>query len=220
MTNSSRTGIARKGSRRRDGSSPLLKPLPPPLINARYLDGYRIVLTYESGERGILDMKSHSWRGVFAPLKNPAVFRAFKLDDYGDTIVWPSGADLAPEYLYEQAMAPGSAMKPLSPAARRAAVMSRRRQLRAPRYKSEVSRFFTLSIEQVFDEHAPPDFRVHHDTGSAQLAIATGKLLSGSLPAWVRRHVRPWLALHRAELAANWRRAAKGQLLRPIEPLE
>jgi hypothetical protein len=194
--------------------------LPPPLIKARYLGGYRIALTYESGERGVLDLKDQAWRGVFAPLKDPAIFRAFKLDDYGDTIEWPTGADLAPEYLYERAMAPGSALKPLSPTARRAAVMSRRRQLRAPRYKSEVSRFSTLSIEQAFDEHAPPNFRVHHDTGSAQLAIATGKVLSGSLPAWVRKLVRRWLALHRAELAANWRRAAKGQPLRPIEPLE
>ena len=32
--------------------------------------------------------------------------------------------------------------------------------------------------------------------------------------------MRPWLALHRAELAANWRRVAKGQSLRQIEPLE
>ena len=198
----------------------MLKPSPPPLIKARYLNGYRIALTFESGERGVLDMKDHPWRGVFAPLKDPAVFRAFKLDDHGDTIVWPTGADLAPEYLYEQAMAPGAALKPLSRAARRAAKMSRRRDLRAPRYKSEVSRFFTLSIEQVFAEDAPPNFRVHHDSGSAQLAIATGKVLSGSLPAWVRQFVHPWLAMHRTELAANWRRAAKGQPLRPIEPLE
>jgi hypothetical protein len=198
----------------------LLRPLPPPLIKARYLNGYRIALTFETGERGVLDMKDHRWRGVFEPLRNLEVFRSFKLDDELETIVWPSGADLAPEYLYEQATAPGAALKPLSRAARRAAVMSRRRRLRAPRSRSEVSRFFTLSIEQVFDEHAPPNFHVRHDLGSAQVVIATGKTLLGSLPPWARRFVRPWLALHRAELDANWRRLQRRLPVKSIEPLE
>jgi hypothetical protein len=194
--------------------------LPPHLIKARYLDGYRIALTFETGERGVLDMKEHPWRGVFRPLKNPAVFRSFKLDDDLETIVWPTGADLAPESLYERAMAPGAALKPLSRAARQAAMLSRERRLRAPRYRSEVSRFYCLSIEQIFDAEAPPNFRVHHDEGSAQVEIASGKVLSGPLPPWARQHVRQWLGLHRAELAANWRRAKRRKRLRTIEPLD
>jgi len=85
--------------------------MPPRLTKARYLDGYRIVLTFEDGTRGILDMKDHRWRGVFEPLKKPEIFRSFKLDDELETIVWPTGADLAPEFLYEQATLPGHALR-------------------------------------------------------------------------------------------------------------
>jgi hypothetical protein len=37
---------------------------------------------------------------VFEPLKNQALFSQLKIDEELATIVWPNGADLAPEYLY------------------------------------------------------------------------------------------------------------------------
>jgi hypothetical protein len=74
----------------------------PRLTSARYVDGYRIELTFEDGKRGILDMKDELWGQVFEPLKDVELFKSFTLDDELDTIVWPTGADLAPEFLYER----------------------------------------------------------------------------------------------------------------------
>ncbi len=37
---------------------------------------------------------------LFEPLKDPARFRAFRLE--GNTVAWDNGADFAPEFLREQ----------------------------------------------------------------------------------------------------------------------
>ena len=38
---------------------------------------------------------------VFAPLREPTYFRRARLDPVAGTVVWPNGADLAPEALYD-----------------------------------------------------------------------------------------------------------------------
>jgi uncharacterized protein DUF2442 len=40
---------------------------------------------------------------VFEPLHDPEYFRLFRVDPECDTLVWPNGADIAPESLYERA---------------------------------------------------------------------------------------------------------------------
>lgn len=78
-------------------------PVTPDLVQATWLGGHRIRLEFEDGCAGILDMGDRRWRGVFEPLQDVALFRQFRLEPEWNTIVWPTGADLAPEYLYEQA---------------------------------------------------------------------------------------------------------------------
>ncbi len=76
----------------------------PKLTNAEYAGDYRIKAYFEDGTNGIIDMEQELWGEVFEPLKDLSKFQKFVLDSELKTIVWPStGADLAPEYLYEKA---------------------------------------------------------------------------------------------------------------------
>ena len=77
----------------------------PRLKSAIYLDGYKIEVSFADGITGVIDLESELWGEVFEPLKNLETFRAFKLDPELKTIVWPTGADLAPEFLYQKAAA-------------------------------------------------------------------------------------------------------------------
>ena len=38
---------------------------------------------------------------MFAPLKDVSLFKKFRVDPDLQTIVWENGADLAPDFLYE-----------------------------------------------------------------------------------------------------------------------
>ena len=73
----------------------------PKLSTAEYLNGYRLRLTFEDGRVGELDLEDQLWGEVFEPLRDIAQFRRFRIDPEFRTIVWPTGADLAPEFLYE-----------------------------------------------------------------------------------------------------------------------
>ncbi len=76
----------------------------PELINAEYIDGYKIKVTFSDGASGLIDLESELWGEVFEPLKDPKIFQSFSINDELKTIVWPTGADLAPEFLYQKAV--------------------------------------------------------------------------------------------------------------------
>jgi hypothetical protein len=75
----------------------------PRLDSAQYVSGYRIHVRFADGTEADVDLESELWGEVFEPLKDLSLFRGFKLDEELNTIIWPSGADLAPEFLYEEA---------------------------------------------------------------------------------------------------------------------
>lgn len=64
---------------------------------------YRLRLRFEDGAEGEVDFSNRDWRGVFEPLQDPSYFRRVALDGELGTIVWPNGADIAPETLYQRA---------------------------------------------------------------------------------------------------------------------
>ncbi len=69
------------------------------VIKAKYLDGYRLLLLFNNGEKRIVDL-SNSLRGsVYVPLKDINYFKQFSIKF--NTVEWENGADFAPEYLYE-----------------------------------------------------------------------------------------------------------------------
>ena len=75
----------------------------PRLARATYLRDYKIHVAFDDGHEGIIDLEGELWGEVFEPLNDTEVFRSFRVDTELDTIVWPTGADLAPEFLYERA---------------------------------------------------------------------------------------------------------------------
>lgn len=64
------------------------------------LPGHRLRLRFEDGAEGEIDFSERNWRGVFAPLAEQAFFEQVQLDSELGTIVWPNGADIAPETLH------------------------------------------------------------------------------------------------------------------------
>jgi hypothetical protein len=74
----------------------------PKLISAEYVGQYRVRIAFEDGCEGELDLESELWGEVFESLRDPEIFRAFHLSEELNTLTWPSGADFAPEFLYEQ----------------------------------------------------------------------------------------------------------------------
>ena len=54
----------------------------------------------DNNDDGEIDLEPELWGEVFEPLRDPAVFRQFTIDPGFHTLVWPNGADLAPEFLH------------------------------------------------------------------------------------------------------------------------
>jgi hypothetical protein len=49
---------------------------------------------------------------MFEPLKDPDLFLQAKVDPELETVIWPNGADLAPEFLYQGAQHDASVDEP------------------------------------------------------------------------------------------------------------
>jgi hypothetical protein len=71
------------------------------VTEAEVIGEHRLRLRFEDGAEGELDMSAWPWRGVFEPLRDADFFARVELDKELGTIVWPNGADLAPETLHE-----------------------------------------------------------------------------------------------------------------------
>jgi len=75
----------------------------PCVVEAVHEGGFKIRLTFHDGTRAIVDFQRWLDGPIFEPLKKPSFFRQFFIE--GGTVVWPNGADIAPETLYEAAEA-------------------------------------------------------------------------------------------------------------------
>ena len=71
------------------------------VIEARYVRDYVIWLKFRDGTSGEIDLQSELWGEVFEPLKELALFRQFSVHPELETLVWPNGADFAPEFLHD-----------------------------------------------------------------------------------------------------------------------
>lgn len=73
------------------------------VTHATPLDGCRVKVRFDDGREGVADLTEALKGPLFEVLKDPQVFRKLRIDEELQTIVWPNGTDLAPEYVYYQA---------------------------------------------------------------------------------------------------------------------
>ena len=71
----------------------------PIVVEATHRGGYRVHVVFNDGSENTIDFNDWLQGPVFEPLKDPDYFGRFFVD--GGTVVWPNGADIAPETLYE-----------------------------------------------------------------------------------------------------------------------
>ena len=72
------------------------------VIGVQWAGDCRLVLTFEGGERREIDIAELvPLDGVFEALQDPSYFRQVRVEPEVGTIVWPNGADVCPDVLYE-----------------------------------------------------------------------------------------------------------------------
>ena len=82
-----------------------------------------------------------------------------------------------------------------------------------------ISAFYGIVITMYFADHPPPHFHARYGEFQAQIEIATGSVISGTLPARATSLVREWCLIRRAEIEADWALAVAERPLASIEPL-
>ncbi len=83
-----------------------------------------------------------------------------------------------------------------------------------------VASFYGILIRMYMRDHPPPRFHAVYQGSEAFVAIETGRVIEGRLPAVAARLVREWTLAHRRELWDNWARAPAGEPLARIAGLD
>jgi Protein of unknown function (DUF2442) len=68
----------------------------------RHLRDYVLWLRFNDGREGEVDLRAELDGPVFEPLRDVALFAQAHVHPDLRTVVWPNGADFAPEFLYQQ----------------------------------------------------------------------------------------------------------------------
>lgn len=79
----------------------------PLVTGAEYRGDYKIHLAFNDGTEAVVDFEDWLEGPVFEPLRRHDYFRRFLIE--AGAIVWPNGADMAPETLYERAKSTAAA---------------------------------------------------------------------------------------------------------------
>ncbi len=73
------------------------------VVKAEACGAHSLDLTFKDGTRKRVNLLPVLEGPVFEPLRDPKYFARVELDPLAGTVVWPNGADVAPETLYELA---------------------------------------------------------------------------------------------------------------------
>jgi Protein of unknown function (DUF2442) len=77
----------------------------PSVVGVAVVGDHVLRLLFSDGTVGDVDFSAERWTGVLEVLNDPAYFAQVRVDPEAGTIAWPDGLDLAPEPLYERALA-------------------------------------------------------------------------------------------------------------------
>lgn len=70
----------------------------PSVVQVEHRGGFRLRVVFNDGTENTIDFAPWLEGPIFEALKSPDFFARYFLD--GGTVVWPNGADIAPETLY------------------------------------------------------------------------------------------------------------------------
>jgi len=76
------------------------------VTDARWIRDFVVWVRFNDGSEGEVDLAGELEGPVFEPLRDPALFAQLRLDPDTHTLVWPNGADLAPEFLHDNVRVP------------------------------------------------------------------------------------------------------------------
>jgi hypothetical protein len=69
------------------------------VLQAEYIGDHRILVSFSDGAKSLVNLADYLDGEVFEPLKDVDFFKSFVVT--GNTVEWPNGADIAPEFLRE-----------------------------------------------------------------------------------------------------------------------
>ena len=72
------------------------------VTDAILMKDFVVWVRFNDGSEGEVDLSGELDGPVFEPLEDPEVFAQVRLDPDTHTLVWPNGADLAPEFLHQR----------------------------------------------------------------------------------------------------------------------
>lgn len=180
------------------------------VVEARYLRGHTVWLRFDDGREGAVDLDAALDGFALRRLADEAEFS--RLEVRGGTLVWPRDLDIAPERLYELLCAQnGFALRSVDDM-----LSELRRHLRQV---PEISRFFGIVIQMLYDDHDPPHFHARYGDYLISVTVADG-VVTGRFPKRALLMVLEWQELHLEELMDNWERLRERRAPRPIPPLE
>lgn len=76
--------------------------LTPDITNVRVVKHGVLELTFADGLNGEVEVLGRMHGPVFENARSPAGFEKVSVDPESGTVIWPGGADLAPDTLYER----------------------------------------------------------------------------------------------------------------------
>jgi hypothetical protein len=71
------------------------------ITSAQHISAHKLLISFDDGSSGEVDLSGTLTGPIFEPLKDIGYFSQVSVDPELETITWPNGADLAPEFVKE-----------------------------------------------------------------------------------------------------------------------